>query len=337
MKLSKIFCIIAVFAMIVSMFAITASADVIELMKGTPDIDGVLDDIYLDSAVYEYKAEEAFGFFLLSDRGGAEGVPINIDMNAYMLYDKDFLYVCFVGYDDDPRPLSAKDDDYAKEDIYYRNDHIAFFFTINDVLEMVKTSFVAEFDIAVLTEGIDAEEFVSVGTMEDGHFVVEWAIPYTLNDGDVLKVNIEMADRISEEDFERSSYGVRHGQGYDYCDEFIVIGEYAVAAGESEEPEAPVEEPEAPVEEPEAPAEEPEAPAEEPEAPVEEPEVPVEEPEAPVEEPEAPVEEPEAPVEEPEAPVEEPEVPETFDASAVMYVLSAVAALGMGLVIRKRK
>jgi len=308
--MKKLFCIVAALAMVIAMFAVPASADVNNIKIGTPDIDGVLDDIYLDSAVYEYKASEAFGFFLLGARGGEKGDPVNIDLNVYILYDRDYVYFCVVGYDDDPYPVTQVKD-VPREEIQYQNDHYSVHFTNGDELAMIKGSHVAEFDMIVTNAPLEdvKGEIEVVGSQVDGNFVIEWAVPYKLVEGDILKVNVEVADRLDPEDYYLTAYGCRHGQGYDACDDFFVTGEYAVAAGEVEEPDAPVEEPDAPVEEPDA----------------------------PVEEPDAPVEEPDAPVEEPDAPVEEPEVPDTFDASAIMYILSAVSVLGMGLVINKRK
>ncbi len=79
--------------MTVAMIAPAAAADSTDVLKGTPEIDGVLDEIYLQSASQTLGPD----FY----HWGGDATTADLAAQSYFLWDDDYLYVCVVVEDDD--------------------------------------------------------------------------------------------------------------------------------------------------------------------------------------------------------------------------------------------
>ena len=85
-----------------AMIVPASAAGANEILKGTPELDGVLDDIYTQSAVYtitEDKVNYAWGDADIQDFSNAA---------SYFLWDDNYLYICTVNADDTPVALTGE-------------------------------------------------------------------------------------------------------------------------------------------------------------------------------------------------------------------------------------
>lgn len=139
-----------------------------EILKGTPVVDGVLDDIYLQSAA-TIQPDEAFGPYVWGDYAG----ELYNNGRSYLLWDEDFLYVCTVM--EDITPFSAG------EGAGWQNDCSEHWF--NDELYAYKVHIAADgnFFLGSDADGItpyDFEASVSAAQWtDDTHFCTEIALP----------------------------------------------------------------------------------------------------------------------------------------------------------------
>ena len=84
------------------MIAPASAAGANEILKGTPELDGQLDDIYTQSAVYTIEADSVNYAW-----GGAEIQDFS-EAASYFLWDDNYLYVCTVNVDDTPVALTGE-------------------------------------------------------------------------------------------------------------------------------------------------------------------------------------------------------------------------------------
>ena len=107
--MKKLFTLILAGLMTAAMIAPASAAGANEILKGTPTLDGQLDDIYTQSVVYtitEDKVNYAWGDAAMQDYSNAA---------AYFLWDDDYLYICAVNKDDTPMTLATAEKGWAND------------------------------------------------------------------------------------------------------------------------------------------------------------------------------------------------------------------------------
>ncbi len=85
-----------------AMIAPVSAAGENEILKGTPELDGVLDDIYTQSAVYTIEED-----VVKYAQGGAEIQDFS-QAASYFLWDENYLYICTTNVDDTPVALTGE-------------------------------------------------------------------------------------------------------------------------------------------------------------------------------------------------------------------------------------
>ena len=126
--MKKLTAILLLLASLVALtLSVSAASPRIEIKKGTPTLDGKLDNLYLDSQVV-----------MLGENGNVTGnlgssAPAGTEVinngKAYFLWDKDYLYMYAVVWDNDT---------------LCNEDCIAIMFNINSVLKTVSVTFANE-------------------------------------------------------------------------------------------------------------------------------------------------------------------------------------------------
>lgn len=97
--MKKLFTLIMAGLLTAAMIAPASAAGANEILKGTPVVDGVLDDIYLQSAV-TVEPDESLDPYIWNYEG-----EIFHNGRTYLLWDDDYLYLCTVM--EDTTPFSA--------------------------------------------------------------------------------------------------------------------------------------------------------------------------------------------------------------------------------------
>jgi Domain of unknown function (DUF1083). len=100
--MKKPFAVLMILALILSL-SVATNAQSDKVLKGTPTVDGVLDEIYNQSV--EVTLGEAF-YSTNNDN------TTDVTGKAYLLYDSGYFYVCVVVNDDD---ILSRDDAYIKD------------------------------------------------------------------------------------------------------------------------------------------------------------------------------------------------------------------------------
>ncbi|MHC1696039.1 MAG: sugar-binding protein [Eubacteriales bacterium] len=100
--MKKLYAVLLAVTLILTL-SISASAASDKILKGTPTLDGVLDEIYLQSV------EVVLGGAFYSTNSDN---TTDVTGKAYLLYDEKNLYVCVVVNDDD---ILSRDDAYINE------------------------------------------------------------------------------------------------------------------------------------------------------------------------------------------------------------------------------
>lgn len=110
--MKRIFSIVIIAVMLFMMMLPTNAAGG-DILKGTPEIDGVLDEIYSQSVKFDL---DNFDFYAW------EGFSTSITAASYFLWDENFLYVCTVVNDS---TISTAGEDYIKAEANpWQNDAV---------------------------------------------------------------------------------------------------------------------------------------------------------------------------------------------------------------------
>ncbi len=126
--MKKITAILLLLASLVALtLSVSAASPRIDVKKGTPTLDGKLDNLYLDSAVVELGENNGITGNLGSSTPA--GTEVINNGKAYFLWDKDYLYMYAVVWDNDT---------------LCNEDCIAIMFNINSVLKTVSVTFANE-------------------------------------------------------------------------------------------------------------------------------------------------------------------------------------------------
>ncbi len=243
------------FAAVIPVSAAPEEGTALEVLKGTPAVDGVVDEIYKQSAAVEL---ENYNFYPWGT--GAKG---QATATAYYLWDENYFYFAADVQDKTSASLADKSGDNA-----WMNDAAEFFF--KDEGLTYKLHIAADTNFFLGTDGDgktpwDFSKAISTATKVDGGYMVEVAIPLNnLTAGRELEAALQVNDIISATAKDGSASGG-------------VYKSLVLAANEVVAPEEPVT-PEQPAEdETQQPAEDETQQPAEPTAPVETPEEPAEE------------------------------------------------------------
>ncbi len=182
----------------VAMVAPAAAADSTEILKGTPEIDGVLDEIYTQSA------SQTLGnpaFYAWGDSGDA-------DMSAvsYFLWDDSYLYVCTVVTDDDVVDVGAAC--YEANPTNWQADAVeAWYDEGNGIFKSHADAYGNTFFVQANPgePTFTNDQLKSAAELTDDGYIIEYAMPFAaLGDGETFNFSLQVND-ISTED---------HANGY---------------------------------------------------------------------------------------------------------------------------
>ncbi len=179
--------------MTVAMIAPVA-ADSTDILKGTPEIDGVLDEIYLQSA------SQTLGnpaFYAWGDSGDAD-----MSATSYFLWDDSYLYVCTVVTDDDVLDVGAAT--YEANPTNWQADAVeAWYDEGNGIFKSHADAYGNTFFVQANPgePTFTNEDLVNAAAITDDGYIIEYAMPFAeLGDGVSFNFSLQVND-ISTEDF----------------------------------------------------------------------------------------------------------------------------------------
>jgi len=150
----------------VAMIAPASAAGANEILKGTPELDGQLDDIYTQSAVYTIEADSVNYAW-----GGAEIQDFS-EAASYFLWDENYLYICTVNVDDTKVNLTG--------DKGWQNDAAEMWFIDEGLRHKIHAAADGNFFLGGDGDGKTAYDFAgakSAAAYTDDGWCVEVALP----------------------------------------------------------------------------------------------------------------------------------------------------------------
>ncbi len=150
----------------VAMIAPASAAGANEILKGTPELDGALDDIYLQSAVYTIESDVVNYAW-----GGAEIQDFS-EAASYFLWDDNYLYICTVNADDTPVALTGEKT--------WMNDAAEMWFIDEGLHHKIHAAADGNFFLGGDKDGQTAYDFAgakSVANYTDDGWCIEVALP----------------------------------------------------------------------------------------------------------------------------------------------------------------
>jgi len=168
----KKFLSILVLCALVCAFVIPAQADVVstDILKGTPTLDGALDDMYTKSASLEIGADVApFYEWSLTASDSKD-----VSATAYLLWDADYLYICTVVLDSTPTA--------AEGDPTWQNDASEHWFIDSGLTYKIHASGSGNFFLGADEDGQTPYDFAgskAVCAWTDDGYITEIALPFT--------------------------------------------------------------------------------------------------------------------------------------------------------------
>lgn len=183
MKKSLVFGAALIFAAMLSV-NVTAAPVSTDILKGTPVIDGALDDIYTQSASYEL---DNFGFYCWGDVTEDTGTRAT----AYFLWDSDYLY--FAAAVTDATSCSSGGEG------NWQNDAVESWFTDNDSHFKIHASADGlNFFVGADGDGAASFDFSAAkykAVRSDGSYVIECAYPLSdLAEGRKFSYTLQIDD-----------------------------------------------------------------------------------------------------------------------------------------------
>ncbi len=174
------------------------AADSTDILKGTPEIDGVLDEIYLQSAS---QALQNPAFYAWGDSGEAD-----MDATSYFLWDDNYLYVCTVVTDDDVVDVGAAC--YEANPTNWQADAVeAWYNEGNGIFKSHADAYGNTFFVQANPgePTFTNADLKSAAELTDDGYIIEYAMPFAnLGDGETFSFSLQVND-ISTED---------HANGY---------------------------------------------------------------------------------------------------------------------------
>ena len=164
--MKKIFTLIMAGLLTACMIAPASAAGANEILKGTPELDGALDDIYLQSAVYTIEADSVNYAW-----GGAEIQDFS-EAASYFLWDDNYLYICTTNVDDTPVALTGEKT--------WMNDAAEMWFIDEGLRHKIHAAADGNFFLGTDGDGQTAYDFAgakSVAGYTDDGWCIEVALP----------------------------------------------------------------------------------------------------------------------------------------------------------------
>lgn len=205
------------------MIAPASAAGANEILKGTPELDGVLDDIYTQSAVYTIETDNvnyAWGGAEIQDFSGAA---------SYFLWDDNYLYVCTVNADDTIVNLTGEKT--------WKNDAAELWFIDEGLKHKIHAAADGNFFLGTDGDGQTAYDFEgakSAASYTDDGWCVEVALP--MNDlaaGKEFSFTLQINNALDDAAAAGSASGAQSGDyGMKCAAEEVVLPEPETVAEE---------------------------------------------------------------------------------------------------------
>lgn len=197
----------------VAMIAPAAAADANEILKGTPELDGALDDIYLQSAVYTIEED------IVNYAWGGADIQAYDKAASYFLWDDNYLYICTVNADSTPVKLTGEKG--------WQNDAAEMWFVDEGLKHKIHAAADGNFFLGGDADGATAYDFAgakSVAAYTDDGWCIEVALPMNdLGDGKEFSFTLQVNNCMDDGAAAGSASG---SQNADY--EMVCIGEEVV-------------------------------------------------------------------------------------------------------------
>ena len=167
--MKKIFSV-AIIAMMLILMLIPTYAAGTDVLKGTPEIDGVLEDIYTQSASMDL---DNFNFYVWGE------FDSNITATAYFLWDENYFYVCTV-VNDSTICSAGKDYIDANQPNPWQNDAVENWFLDNGTKMKIHNDAQGLIMFGDPEGGlsIDMSKAVYKTTVDGNKYTVETALPF---------------------------------------------------------------------------------------------------------------------------------------------------------------
>ncbi|MBO6052224.1 MAG: hypothetical protein J6Q17_00665, partial [Clostridia bacterium] len=227
--LTVIFCLLMV-------SAVSAEELEVNCLYGTPEIDGVLDEMYLGSA---HQTMEDPGFFVWGDYSG----EFDLQAEAYYLWDENYLYVCTIVTDDDV--MDVGEDRYEAEPANWQADAVENWFDESEGKWKTHADAFGHMFYARNNGGggeppFTDDKVIHAVTITDTGYITEYALPMTENHvGGYISTSIQVNDQCVLDD----GYGAGYASGSQNVEMFLEFvntsagGGSAPAASSSDAPD----------------------------------------------------------------------------------------------------
>ncbi len=191
MKKSTLLTAVLLIALQFVMIALPVSASDSNVKKGTPVVDGVLDEIYLQSHSYKITTENP----LYND--GAEYTDAADTMAAsYFLWDDKYIYVCTVVTDS--TLFSVGMDVLDATDYTWQNDVCEMWWNVDGTQYLVNLDAFG-FKMTGFPTVTGSEGYVAKSTMDQTSYTVEFAYPYANKTADTFNYSTQINNILAED------------------------------------------------------------------------------------------------------------------------------------------
>lgn len=186
----KLFAITLLLVLIFSVIPAKAASS--EVLRGTPQVDGVLDEIYTQSVSQSITTENQVY------NSGAEYADSDVAGISYMLYDGSFVYVCTVVTCSSA--IDTAGDAYIMTDggtNPWMNDVVENWFEFDGVKKKISLDAYGK-RVFGDPEVTGSEGYVGAAVITDTGYIVEFAVPYTGTAGTEIGYSLQINDKIGE-------------------------------------------------------------------------------------------------------------------------------------------
>ena len=235
--MKKLFAIALTAALcLLMMCAVSAEELEVYCLYGTPAVDGVLDEIYLESA---HQTMENPGFFVWGDYAG----EFDLKAEAYYLWDENYLYVCTIVTDDDV--MDVGEDRYDADPANWQADAVENWFDESEGkwkthADAFGHTFYAKNNGGGGEPPFTNDKVVHAVVITDTGYVAEYALPMTENhEGGYISTSIQVNDQCVLDD----GFGAGYASGSQDVEMFL---EFIRSAEDKGKEAAPAETPAVP-------------------------------------------------------------------------------------------
>ncbi|MCL2517246.1 MAG: hypothetical protein FWF15_01660 [Oscillospiraceae bacterium] len=197
-KASIILCVIILLAMA----GLPVQAFGGDVMKGTPTVDGVLDDIYKQSFSYTINPQDNPVYIT-----GIDAADVTASATTYFLWDDNYIYICVDIVDTSIVTVGA--DVINGQDYTWDNDVTELWFAApgSDVLLINIDAFNTRITGSPTVTG-DEGYIAKVGLTSYG-YIAEFAIPHFFKVGDIFLFSTQVNNMLSVDPHQLACYGAQ--------------------------------------------------------------------------------------------------------------------------------